>query len=249
MQKNNDGIAVISKSRGLTGSEIKLIAILAMLVDHIAWAFVPIDTFKGQLMHFFGRMTAPTMAFFISEGFHYTRNLRKYFLRLGVFAVISQMAFGYYNQEGLFWIGKLSVITTLLLGLTAVWVYNTDKLPKSLKLPALMLIMIVSEKCDWGGSLMWFILAFEVARGNKKEQIIAYGCTAFALKLVPFIYRTIDHPETISFSWMILGVMLPLILLAMYNGEKGGGKYSKWVFYVFYPLHLFIIGYISERFG
>ncbi len=78
---------------GLTGSELKYIAILAMLCDHIAYLFVPSDSVLYGVMRCIGRTTAPVMCFFISEGFHHIHNLKKYFLRLGVFAVVSHFAF------------------------------------------------------------------------------------------------------------------------------------------------------------
>ena len=52
----------------LNRNQIKYIAIIAMIIDHIAWAFVPITSVLGQVMHVIGRLTGPTMAFMIAEG-------------------------------------------------------------------------------------------------------------------------------------------------------------------------------------
>lgn len=52
----------------LNRNQIKYIVILAMLIDHIAWAFVPLASWQGQIMHMIGRLTGPTMAYFIAEG-------------------------------------------------------------------------------------------------------------------------------------------------------------------------------------
>ena len=83
-------------TKGLSAFQLKVIAIVAMLIDHIAWAFVPLDTFLGQAMHFVGRTTAPTMCFFIAQGYKHTRSLPATW-RLAVFALISQIPFSYYN--------------------------------------------------------------------------------------------------------------------------------------------------------
>ena len=75
--------------RRLNRNELKYLAMAAMLIDHIAWAFVPLNSMPGQLMHFVGRLTGPTMAFFLAEGYIHTRDRKKYGLRLGLFALIS----------------------------------------------------------------------------------------------------------------------------------------------------------------
>ena len=59
----------------LNRNQIKYIVILAMLIDHIAWAFVPLASWQGQIMHMIGRLTGPTMAYFIAEGYVHTRSM------------------------------------------------------------------------------------------------------------------------------------------------------------------------------
>ena len=70
-------------------TQLKLLAVAAMLIDHLAWAFVPLDTPLAQGMHTVGRLTAPIMAYFLAEGYVHTRSFRRYALRLGVFALLS----------------------------------------------------------------------------------------------------------------------------------------------------------------
>ena len=52
--------------RGLTGNLLKWIAIACMLADHAAWTFLPFDSPFGIVMHLIGRVTGPTMRFFIA---------------------------------------------------------------------------------------------------------------------------------------------------------------------------------------
>ena len=72
------------KTGFLNRNQLKYLVIAAMLIDHIAWAFVPTASLLGQAMHIIGRLTGPTMAYMLAEGYHYTRNVKKYALRLGI---------------------------------------------------------------------------------------------------------------------------------------------------------------------
>ena len=78
-----------SHKHGLNANALKLIAIIAMTIDHFTDIFYP--GFPNSLvplsLHFIGRLTAPIMWFFVCEGYHYTKDARKYLQRLGIFAV------------------------------------------------------------------------------------------------------------------------------------------------------------------
>ena len=73
--------AQITDRIGLTGNALKLIAVLCMLIDHIAWAFVPTASAAGVVMHIIGRITAPVMCFMLTEGYRYTSNFKGYVRR------------------------------------------------------------------------------------------------------------------------------------------------------------------------
>ena len=101
----------------LNRNQLKYLVIAAMLIDHIAWAFVPTASLLGQVMHVIGRLTGPTMAYMLAEGYHYTRNVKKYAMRLGIFAVISWLPFSYFESGGIR--PAFGVIYTLFLSLLA----------------------------------------------------------------------------------------------------------------------------------
>ncbi len=237
-----------SKTKGITASDLKYIAILAMFIDHVAWLFVPTTSVSGQIMHFIGRTTAPVMCFFISEGFHYTRNIRKYLGRMCIFAVISHFAFVFYKTGSFFEKCNESMITTLTLCLLAVCVVNSEKINKAFKLPIILIIAQLAEKCDWGMWAVLFTLAFELARGNRKNQLISYSIVAFTYVL-PNITSGIGNPDILLQNLYRFGVFLPIPLLMLYNGEKGGSKNTKWVFYIFYPAHLILLQLINIKYG
>lgn len=58
--------------KGLSRTQLKLIAICAMVCDHVAWGFLDFMTPLAQMMHVIGRLTIPIMCFFIAEGFRHT---------------------------------------------------------------------------------------------------------------------------------------------------------------------------------
>ena len=78
-------------------NHLKLIAIIAMTVDHVCdlvYPGFPVEPMAIGL-HFVGRLTAPIMWFFVCEGFYYTHDAKKYMLRMGIFSVISHFAYCY----------------------------------------------------------------------------------------------------------------------------------------------------------
>ena len=101
-------------TKGLNSNHLKLIAIIAMTIDHIADLIYP--GFSSEpfsiLFHIIGRLTAPMMWFFICEGYYHTRNPKKYILRLFLFAVISHFAYCFVPGRRLYaYTGALQVRT------------------------------------------------------------------------------------------------------------------------------------------
>ena len=116
-----------TKVKGLSGTTIKFIAIAAMLIDHIAWVFVPTYSVFGQIMHVIVRITASIMCFFVAEGYYYTKNVKKYVLRLAIFALISHVPFIFFETENISILGNTGVIYTLCLSLIALIAYHKIK--------------------------------------------------------------------------------------------------------------------------
>lgn len=166
----------MENGKGLRANALKLIAIIAMTVDHFTWVLFPgYQTTPGiMLLHSIGRITAPIMCFFIAEGYHYTRNLKKYALRLFAFAVISHFAYnfafgipfmpfktGLLNQTGVMW--------ALAWGLVALAVMQSEKLNSLQKTLALIAICIVSFPADWSCIAVLVIVCFGTNRGDFKK--------------------------------------------------------------------------------
>ena len=219
----------------MSGSILKLIACLAMLIDHMA-AFLPGDFMNMKetlfmignkavslrmIMHFIGRIAFPLFAFLITEGFTHTHDRKKYGINLLIFALISELPWNLVHTGELFY-SRQNVFFTLLLGylgLCAIDLYKNDH-KKS----------IITLACLLGVSL--------VLRAD-------YTCFGFGFILLLYILKD-------RYMMAILGCcMLPsrwigglaFIPILMYNGQRGfaKAKWTKYAFYIFYPLHLLVL--------
>lgn len=234
-------------TKRLNSNHLKFIAIAAMTVDHIADLLFPCFPANpiAIIMHLIGRITAPIMWFFICEGFHYTHNLKKYIARMAVFAVISH--FAYCFAFGINFIpfssgeilNQTSVIFPLCGGLCALWVmFGENNLKQWQKYALLILIDLITFPSDWSCIAVMTILAMYGKRGNPEKQ------TRDMLFWV-FIYAAVIFFAMNKVQGLIQpGVILIYPLIKMYNGERGKAKWTKWLFYIYYPAHLVIIGII-----
>ncbi len=235
---------------GLSATALKTIAIAAMLIDHVAWAFVPTASPLGIAMHFVGRITGPTMFFFVAEGYHRTRNVNRYTARLAVFALLSYLPFFYFQHGALpsaQTYAPVGVLYTLFLGLVALRARHEAKTPLAGTLLILACVLF-SAIGDWGIIGVILILVFDAWRGSWKKQALAAGAV-FLLFLLPdlilgFLWAV---PNATAIGVIQLGQFVPLLLLRFYGGQRGraGPAFSKWFFYLFYPLHLLALGVLQ----
>lgn len=228
----------MAKGISMNRNQLKYLVIAAMLIDHIAWAFVPMDSVLGQLMHFIGRLTGPTMAFFIAEGYCHTKNVKKYALRLGIFALISWLPFVYFEFGTVKPYPSFGVIYTLFLGLLTVWFWDKANCPKWCKVLAVIGICILSLFGDWPIFDILYCLFFFCYRERPKDKWTAF-CITTAFCCLDIFFAT---PWWASLCQVGI-FMVPLLIQFCYNGEGGSKKpVHKWFFYVFYPAHLLMLG-------
>lgn len=256
----------------LNRNQLKYLVIIAMLIDHLAWAFVPTDTVLAQIMHFVGRLTGPTMAFFVVEGYIHTRNIKKYAQRLALFALVSWPAFVYFEfgipavfvSQGservlnglisfyfapfdcmLNIVPQFGVIYTLFLSLIALWVYDKAPWQGWCKGVVITLLCLLSIYGDWPIFDIMFVLCLFKFRDEPKKK---WGAFCLAGGVMLFVFMGGLSGE---FVWKEnicqLGIFIvPILLQFGYNGESGSKKpFHKWFFYIFYPLHLLILGIIK----
>lgn len=246
--------------RGLTSFDLKLIGIILMVFDHIHQMFY----FEGVPLWFtmLGRLVAPIFLFLSAEGFYYTRNRKKYMLNLLIGFWICQILF--MAVPAILPNSKVELINTifgtLFLGLCAMCVYDgffgkvkyigkavlgllflivtpfvtmfvmaSQDMPLIIK--QIFIFFIPSVLTVEGGPIFILLaLMFHIFR-NKKIG------TYLTLVLVS-LFIFISSPQ--NDQWMMVFSLLPIYL---YNGEEG--RKEKWLFYIFYPLHIIVLYLLS----
>lgn len=230
--------------KGWNGNQLKLIAIIAMTIDHLAWTLAPGYSAEWWVLlcHLAGRLTAPIMWFFIVEGWHYTHDVRKYTLRLFLLALVSHFAYNFCFgipmlpfREGSFF-NQTSVAWSLAWGLVLLRIHSNEKTASWLKFALTILICVISFPSDWSCVASMAILYMGVSRGDFKKQMVWMMVWSAVYALVYFLF--LDR----LYGLLQLGTYLTIPLLRCYNGRRGRWKGMGKLFYVYYPLHLALLG-------
>ena len=185
----------------------------------------------SEILNVAGRIAFPIFAFTLSEGYVHTRSLKKYLLRLFIFAVSIQMPsilFGYDYPMNIFF--------TLFLGLLSIYIFNLKKMNVILKIILIGFVLFFSQKfkLDYGIYGILVIINFNIFRNNKFKILMNF----LVLNIYNVIFpKVFDLPDTQLFS------LISLVFIFMYNGEKG--RSMKYFFYLFYPIHFFILEVIK----
>ena len=231
------------KENGLSTADLKLIAIIAMTIDHLTWLFFPglQRVWYVCLLHIIGRLTAPIMWFFIAEGSHYTKNPKKYITRLFVFAIISHFAYSFAFglnpipfKSGIF--NQTSVIWSLAIAAALIFIVNNYKLSYRKNFALILLANLLSFPSDWSCIATMTPFYLYNHRGDFKKQVRDFILFGFMYALVYFIF--IDK----VYGVLQLFIFLSIPLLSLYNGKAGNNRNMKWLFYIYYPAHLAIVG-------
>ena len=173
------------KQKCLDSNAVKLIAIAAMTIDHIAWLIYPgyPKAPLPLLLHAIGRITCPVMCYFVAEGYHYTHDVRKYTRRMFAFALLSHFAYVFASNNYVDWrsfipcyygvLDQTSVMWSLSWGLVMLRVVNSEKIrTDAVKTLLIILICLVSFPSDWSCIAALCILAFGTNRGNFRAQML-----------------------------------------------------------------------------
>lgn len=243
----------MKKGLSLNRTQLKIIAIVSMVIDHVAWGFVDFYSPLGQVMHVLGRFTVPIMCFFIAEGFRKTTNLRKYIYRMALFAVAAIIPFYLFFHEE--YVYRQNIIFDLLLGLLLLTVLESKKLKKAAKVILAILLFVVSATVGgWIITPMLFILAFYYGKTFKQKAVwfVLIDVTMVLFLVIAIILNGRYHFSHYNWVWWdklyFLGFNLALPLLYCYNGEKGKDFGGRYFFYAFYPAHFLVLFFIQEFF-
>lgn len=241
----------------LNSNMIKIIAIIAMTIDHITWMIYPgyPKEIIPIVLHIIGRITCPIMCYFIAEGYYYTKDINKYTKRLFVFAIISHIPYMFASMNFVDWksfipvyygsiLNQTSVMWSLAWGLVMLRVANSKKIKSNItKVLLIILICLISFPSDWSCVASLCILSIGTNRGNLKKQILLMLFYVAIYSIVYFF--ALDK----VYGLLQMAVVLSVPIIMMYNGERGKNckinSIMKWLFYIYYPLHLIIIGWLQ----
>ena len=222
------------KDKILPAEGLKLIACLTMLIDHIGLTLVPLTGLRV-----IGRIAFPIYCFLLAEGARHTGSPKKYALRLTLAMALSEIPFDMVLGSSHAW-DHQNVLLTLLLGFGALLLMEKVGSPLG-KLLAGLPFLAMAQLCrsDYGAQGVMMVMLF----GLSGEYGWGLGKTALGLTLV-----SLARP---SFPVDVLGISLPielfsllsLVPLSLYSGRKAtDSKAVQWGFYLFYPVHLLVLG-------
>lgn len=246
-----------NRKKGVTGSTLKLIAIIAMFIDHTGAVILERMLFAGgepsmqsvmdnwnlymvyMVLRMIGRLGFPVFCFLLIEGFKYTRNVKKYAGRLFLFALISEVPFdlGFVGQP-IFWKYQ-NVFFTLFIGLLV-----------------MIGLRIIQEKQAWNKVLRAILCLLVLAAGMVSAEFLHTDYGSFGVLTIAVMYM-LRYRKTLeagagcavltAMSLMEATSFFVLIPISRYNGQRGWN--IKWLFYAFYPVHILLLYLLACALG
>lgn len=210
---------------GLDSFTLKMIALITMIIDHIGAFLFP----QYMILRIIGRISFPIFAFLVVEGFYHTRDVKKYMMRLAVFACISEIPFDLICTGKLLEFGHQNVFFTLFFGVLLMYFYDSQYMTAA-KVGCVVLILLAGDifRTDYGAWGILMIFCFYLFRDNLVGKVTSVS----AINLIAF--GSVQSYAVIAF--------LPI---ALYNGKKGFSM--KYLFYAAYPVHLLILFWIRKN--
>ncbi len=254
------------KRPSINGNALKMIAIVTMLIDHLTYVIVEGYMLPKAARSFIGgadlqytakdyklwatldsvgrgigRLAFPIFLFLMLEGFLHTRNVWKYALRLAIFALISEIPFNMAFTGNIFDLSYQNVFFTLLIGLLMMIGFEavSDRVPESFPAGVLQTLVFVAAlaaagflKCDYTYMGVAMTAAVYITRNHRNIMWLAV-MVAMILTLIPSNSSIFELIGCFSF-----------LFIACYNGERGSFN-MKYFFYLFYPVHILILGLLN----
>ena len=205
---------------GLSGSALKVIAMISMVIDHVALYLMEYGTVLYETMRCIGRIAFPVFAFLIAEGFIHTRSRYKYFFTLLGFAVISEIPWYLLNGTD----GTHNVMFTLALGVATLMVLEY-LLQRSLALGFFWTLGMAGLASWLGVDYEWrgiFVIVISYLYNG--------GMQFFSIFVLMMHYG-------------VIGAIMACMFQYLYNETRGfiQGSIAKYGFYSFYSVHLLFI--------
>lgn len=226
----------------MNSNKLKAIAIITMLIDHVGYVLFP----DLLILRVIGRLSFPIFTFLIAEGYYHTKDINKYMLRLGVFALISEIPFDLAFHGSPWYTNSQNIFFTLFLGLLAIRIYDHYKTSgKWIGILGVIGTCMVSFafKTDYYVFGVLIIFAFN---GLRNRPLGKYLMVSTLLVLLTGVIGMSKGSFAFTNTYQIAS-LLSLGLIYLYNGKPGMklGKF-KMALYIFYPAHLWIIYFLNN---
>ena len=233
------------KKPGLSGSTLKMIALVTMFIDHVGAVIVSRTMHESGFDYDFwsslywplrsiGRLAFPIFCFLLVEGFVHTSNTKRYLGRIILFALISEIPFDLALTGNVvdFWFQN--VFWELAMGILAM----------------MCLERIEKEKINYFLQVILRLIVIAVFALGAEILQLDYGMNGIISIVALYVFRKNKLPQllvgAISFCWEQVAP-LAFLPIAFYNGKRG--RNIKYAFYVFYPAHLLLLYVVARVIG
>lgn len=216
----------------LSGNILKIIALIAMTVDHIGLEIMNDNVF----FRIVGRLAFPIFAYMIAEGCVYTGNRGKYLLKIAALALVCQLVY-FFAMGSLY----MCILVTFALSVCLIYLYDYMVKKQSAVLALMFILALISVylicealprvliftdfNIDYGFFGVMVPLLIYIGKDRLRKLILC------AVGLV-FLSLSLGHIQ-----WFCLFSLIPL---ALYSGERGKARIKN-LFYIYYPVHLVVI--------
>jgi hypothetical protein len=237
----------------LSSLALKLIAVVTMVIDHAGYALAPMMpeplASLAPAMRLVGRLAMPLFCFLIAEGYFHTRSPHRYFARLSLFALLSEVPYDLLFLRTPLEFSSQNVFFTLALALAAIWLYDRFE-ARGLPVASLLSLLVCAALCellrsDYGAIGVLFTFVFYRFRGQPTARNVAF----LAADAVFFLYALFSRGYPSQWSFFLACAAFALIPISLYNGEKGDtgrhGRFWQLFFYAFYPAHLLLFSLLA----
>ena len=229
------------KRRGLSQEGLKLIACVAMTMDHgaavLGAGYLPYMFLRGV-----GRIAFPIYCWLLAEGAHYTRSEGRYALRLGLGFLLSEIPFDLALFGGITWQHQ-NVFLTLLLGFGAMTAMKRIGNP-FLRLFFLLPFSLVADlmRTDYGGYGVAMIGLLFLVRGLPHRKWCAFAVIGLCCAMIPSIGFSLGG---LTVSLELLGILAAVPIALCTGRKRTHSKAVQWAYLLFYPAHLAVLSWIA----
>lgn len=230
------------KLKVLSGAQLKYIAFLSMLIDHVNKALIynfldrDFPLIISDLFDILGRIAFPIFAFLLVEGFFKTGSRKNYLLYLITFGIISEVPFDMFSTCEFFQPNANNIFFTLSLMLITIWIIDSLK-----------------HKMENSGKFLWYLVSLVIVAAmclvsmnlalDYEHHAILIGYFFYIFREKPILSIVFGYGSMLKETWSLLGFALTLL----YNGKRG--RQNKILNYLFYPVHLLILGLLRMYLG